>query len=552
MRTSDHSGHPDHSDGLRRSDGLRHSDSVCHSDGLRHSDIFHHSDGAARLFCLFFLLLILLPGVATVYSALTGRQGNVSEGENAAKLPVLRKADGSFNTDFLKESGEYFSKTFAGRDLLVSLYSSVLEHVFSTSSDDGVIVGKKGWLFYTDSLADYQGRDLLTDRQIFDCAWSLRLLQDYLEEQGSCFELAVAPNKASLYGDYMPDRLGEGADAGEGNMLRLQNMLDETGVCYADLYGLLSGQNEILYRRRDSHWDERGAMLASDVILNEVGQSHLKYDTDEMKTEKGKQGDLDSMLYPLALKTELVPFSLNDPDYSYIGETPETNFAFHIRTQGTGAGRLYMWRDSFGSAILPYLSEAFHEAYFTRGTPYIAEHAVEEQADAVILEIAQRKLRTLPQMPPWIPAPFAPQAYSLEFHETGGAFLTEDPAEEMDSAAARDASASAENEFSADDYPFLTGLKTWEENGYYLVEGYLAEQPEVDDRIFLQTEDGVIYEAAPVSSADGSEGFLACFPLDQAEELREVQWMVAVGKPEYSYEELMSLVYAGADSEAEG
>ena len=64
------------------------------------------------------------------------------------------------------------------------------------------------------------------------------MIQRYAQENGIKFVFTIAPNKNSLYGEYMPYYY-QAFRSGESNLGRLQKYLDSEGVNYVDLYGLL-------------------------------------------------------------------------------------------------------------------------------------------------------------------------------------------------------------------------------------------------------------------------------------------------------------------------
>jgi hypothetical protein len=72
---------------------------------------------------------------------------------------------------------------------------------------------------------------------------------------------------------------------------------------------------------------------------------------------------------------------------------------------------LYMMRDSFTNALLPYLSDAFRDAHYTRQMPLALESDVALAADVVVLEIAERRL---PELLSAAPIVMAPQADAFE------------------------------------------------------------------------------------------------------------------------------------------
>ena len=63
-----------------------------------------------------------------------------------------------------------------------------------------------------------------------------------------------------------------------------------------------------------------------------------------------------------------------------------------------------MYRDSFGNALLPYMADAYANAYFSRGIPYQLMDVEIHSADTVIIERAERFLPEMSQFPPVLTA----------------------------------------------------------------------------------------------------------------------------------------------------
>ena len=58
-------------------------------------------------------------------------------------------------------------------------------------------------------------------------------------------------------------------------------------------------------------------------------------------------------------------------------------------------GRILVCRDSFSNALIPFFSSAFGEAWYTRAVPYRADRLEKNPADLLVVEIAERNMRTL-------------------------------------------------------------------------------------------------------------------------------------------------------------
>lgn len=190
----------------------------------------------------------------------------------------------------------------------------------------------------------------------------------------------------------------------EKNMDRIVPWLEKEGVHYAALSQVFAEQEEVLYHKKDSHWNNKGAALAADTLLTALGREHLPYAEAPGETRKDFTGDLDKMLYPLALTPEEEIYYDNDV-FAYVGEV-ESNFDSRITTVNPSAeGSLVMYRDSFGNALLPFLANQYANAYFSRGIPYRMEELSEHRADTVIVERAERFLPEMAENPPQMPAP---------------------------------------------------------------------------------------------------------------------------------------------------
>ena len=147
--------------------------------------------------------------------------------------------------EWLSQAGDYFQEHFAFRNELVTGNALLHGRLLETSTADGVIQGKNGWLYYKDSLDDYLGQDLLSDRSLFNIAHMLSMTQQALEEKGVNFLFTIAPNKNSLYGDNMPyyDKLKV---SDQTNRENLEGWLKTEKVAYADLYQALMEEDEVL------------------------------------------------------------------------------------------------------------------------------------------------------------------------------------------------------------------------------------------------------------------------------------------------------------------
>ena len=342
-------------------------------------------------FIFLFLLFCLLPFAGM---PLWGMQGAESD-DTILSLPSFL-SDGKLNLDFFSELGDYFSDNFAFRRQMVTANTALKETLFQTSAlPEKVVIGKDGWYFMTDTVDDCFGRKTLSDLQISEISYNIGLLQDTLTEEGIDFVFTIAPNKNSLYPQYMPQRYQKFAKGHEtSNAARLTPYLKKAGIRYVDLFKLFGGESKVYYHKTDSHWNNAGAALAQDALLTALKKKHTDY-TNKPYTERYDfEGDLFAMLYPSGTDHERELY-YKLPDYTYKQEI-ESTFDPKIETSCSSAeGSVVMFRDSFGNALLPFIASEYSEGYFVRASENPVYEAVRRKADAVILECVERHLMLL-------------------------------------------------------------------------------------------------------------------------------------------------------------
>lgn len=336
-------------------------------------------------YILLFLVVCLLPALLMPWF---GHQGAEST-SSVTRMPQLIK-DGSFNWDFFSKVNSYFSENFAFRKNMVSITGDVERDVFKSSAQDNVIVGKNGYLFYGSSADDYQGVNGLNSRQLSNIAEDLSMLQSTLGSKGIDFEFTVAPNKNSLYGQYMPKRYK--ANVARRNITRLTPMLKDAGVNYVDLYKLFDRQKEVLYHKTDSHWNNKGADLVNRALLKNLGRTYTVYDQNKLDKKADFQGDLFAMICPAYKNGDTEYYFDNEKTYNYDSKINSTFDPLITTTNRSKTGSVVMFRDSFGNSLLPFTAADYGSGYFSRSMPIDPDVAVSSKADSVIWEIVERNL----------------------------------------------------------------------------------------------------------------------------------------------------------------
>lgn len=327
------------------------------------------------------------------------------ENRQKAAMPELSLATySSFPTAF----AEYLEDRLPFRNELMTLNSAMEYYLFHRSTSDNVLIGKEGWLFYVskgdgDPIGSYQGTNLLSEDELAVMAENLVFWRDYLAERGMEFVLFLAPNKERMYSEYMPDSYGDPAEEYKVKQVveYLRANTDLRVVYpYEELMQAKEAVAENIYYKTDSHWNEIGAYVGASALLKELGID-MPAITDEGITieDPGKaEGDLAKMLY-LSKPMKNVDSNYHVTGYDAHGVTNDEADFFgmmsYYTTDAADERSLYLIRDSFATAMSPYLASQFDTANMRHISSYTNDDLWQCDPDVVVLELVERNVDKL-------------------------------------------------------------------------------------------------------------------------------------------------------------
>jgi hypothetical protein len=349
------------------------------------------------IFTAVFFAVCLIPSVGMLIIGPSDSSAN----EILAEQPVLFTPDGSFNTSITDDITSYIADRFAFRQQFITAYAHINAAIFHESTSDDVIIGKEGMLFYAKTMDDYLHRNTLSSRSINGIARTLSMIQAYSEQQGTEFVFTIAPNKNSLYGEYMPD-VGTQFNT-EKNIDMLVKAIKRYDIKYADLTAVLSQTqtDELLYHKLDSHWTNHGAAIAYQTISESLGIEPHNWTDEPYSIVSEHEGDLYKMLYPTGKKLDDNAVYDRKFDFDYDGPAD----AIRIDSNSSASNSLLMFRDSFGNALYPFFADSFGTATFSRLNPYRIDWLDNGSYDYMVIEIVERNINWLASKAPVMPAP---------------------------------------------------------------------------------------------------------------------------------------------------
>jgi alginate O-acetyltransferase complex protein AlgJ len=155
-----------------------------------------------------FLYMIYAPLIMTDFSTQT--VWSSTEKRRLAELPTLELKPGSLAT-LPSRFEAYFNDHFGYRNLFIRRYNRIMKKYFAKSPVPDVLIGKNNWLFFTESnlIDDFVGADPFTQAELETWRSNLEHKRDWLAKHGIRYLFVVAPNKQTIYPEYLPDYLAE-------------------------------------------------------------------------------------------------------------------------------------------------------------------------------------------------------------------------------------------------------------------------------------------------------------------------------------------------------
>ena len=363
-------------------------------------------------FTVICLMICLVPSVGMLIApTLTS-----SENRKMTGFPSLADEEGGINRDYFRQFENFYNEHAALRNQLIFADAKIQADLFGVSNVSGVIKGTDGWLYYSSTLGDYLGDNLMSGRELNNLAYNFALIQDYLMKNKASFVLTIPANKNTLYPDNMP-YYDSCIVSEDHNMIRLVPYLDRYEVNYLDLYETFRAEDEVLYLKRDSHWNNKGALLAYNGIMSKLGLDHEDYSGTDPVIRHDECGDLNKMLYSFYGPVEDNYDYQLPGKYKYETGDGDVEASLIVTRSGSGKRTLLMFRDSFANTLIPFFSEHFGTACYSKGLPNLLERYVSEyQPGFVVIEKVERNIREYLDEPPVMTAleTEAPQVFTVK------------------------------------------------------------------------------------------------------------------------------------------
>lgn len=269
-------------------------------------------------------------------------------------------------------------------------------YVYKTSFSGNVIFGQDGWLFYSDKNDGDKG--LLKEHELEEIENNLLEAQYIFEEQGIEFVVFIAPNKERVYHQKMPEYYGSPAeDYAVKQLVDYLQINTDIKVVYPveELCKAAEelGDNAVIYHKTDTHWNELGAYIGVRELMEVLSIEWPDYKAYELKIIEVQDtaGDLAGMLQLTNAGLD-VGNTYHIQDLSSEFEVIANDFwkGYIYRSAEADPRRIFVLRDSFGTAMAELIGSQFTESVLWHRKTYEQSYVDEFKPDVFVLESVER------------------------------------------------------------------------------------------------------------------------------------------------------------------
>ena len=368
-----------------------------------------------KLLVAVFVAVISLPLAANLVGIDGADPG--AENRELAAFPHVDRSSASLMA-FPDGFSTWFEDHFGFRSRLVRWYGESRLFLLRTSPSSAVVEGDHGFFFYGDDKAveDYTNAELMTDGALANWRSAILRARDWLRARHIAYVFTVTPDKHAIYGEDMPDtivRLGELSRADQ-----LFTALQDTGLMVDVRPAVLEAKaRERVYQQTDTHWNDRGALAAYQQIIHAV---RAKVPSTPPAWTRGDFTPVDRTIEGLDLAGMMgLTRVLREVDMTLQPVRPRrarvvdpsgaqpTDELGRIVTEidDPSLPRAVIFRDSFTSRLVPFLSEHFSRAVYLWQNDFDAAVVTQEHPDVVIQQIVGRHLYNFIPSPELVPQP---------------------------------------------------------------------------------------------------------------------------------------------------
>lgn len=350
------------------------------------------------LISVLFMAFLLVPLAVNILDLSEGIRLN--EKRLMASMPSL-----GFSADVLKAFPAkfeiFFNDHFGLRATLVYGHNFIKVFWLGSSPVSDVILGKQGWLFFgnEDELRHYRRNDLPLAPNLQLWVFYFEQINSWLNSRDMKLLLLIAPNKTTIYHEFMPDRFTRAP--GPSHLDQLVKAIRPSGLTVIDPRSALweAKRRQQLFYRHDTHWNDAAGYLTYRKVMDRLIRLFPRLQPQPesgfaIQKKVTARKDLAEMLGLSHF------FQETEEGYTALPQV-EPNPGKKPANAGKQAYTIrgcYVLGDSFAEALLPFLSPHCDRLTSKNNIRFEKDQMEREGPALVILEILERLLGSRPDL----------------------------------------------------------------------------------------------------------------------------------------------------------
>lgn len=346
-----------------------------------------------------FWALLILPNLLWPFLSPHMAKAN-TENRVLAEFPEMTMESFRENyQDYPKQIEDYINDHAAFRSQFLSLNAGINLALFRSVDNPTVIRGKENWYFFNAgaSVEDYRGQNLLSETEQITFASKVLETSRYFKALGVDFVVLLAPNKEQIYSEYMPDDYTRLAELTRYDQLvqALGELTDVPVIAPKSYY--LENRDRLWYFKTDTHWNEAGAFVAEQMLIEALGGSPVPIESLDVQYDYRGPGDLALLFHMPDCFLEDYSCTVNGY-YDDVEVVPELPFSPSpiTRTHAENAPdkrHIALFHDSFALVMMDKFSRYFSEVTYYPWQDFSPEYLTKEELpDVLVYEVVERDL----------------------------------------------------------------------------------------------------------------------------------------------------------------
>jgi hypothetical protein len=298
----------------------------------------------------------------------------------------------------------YFNDHFGFRRCLVMWHNKMMWNLFEDRTSRNVLLGTAGWFYITEAwmIEHFRGALQFTDADMQGWQKLLERRRDWLAARGFKYVFVLAPDKQSVYPEYLPAWLKDLGGRTKVDQF-VAYMKAHSTVTVVDLRPPLIAGKKIAptYQKTDTHWNQFGAFLACQEVLRVMREEQLP----ALPLLSADSFIRTNLLMPGGDLVNLRGIRLSMAESNGVHMLPKPGLppveksipplGPHVKDMATAKnpqahGRAMVYTDSFGRGWIPFFGYEFAESDFFWQYPLDGREVEQRKPDVVVTEILER------------------------------------------------------------------------------------------------------------------------------------------------------------------